>query len=133
MNNRELFEIVYKELQERIKYKRQKLFFDNIKKDHYIIAKGDTDKYTWEIIGERADCNHYKSIFIDWIKTISNKSILNFAPNIHYKNIGKIKWEDIIKVNTDNLTDLNYKDGLLKNHISKLKAYRTSILRRRYE
>lgn len=120
MNNRELFEIAYKELQERIKSKKQQIFYDNIDKEHYVIAKGDTDKYTWEIIGEKADCNYYKSIFIDWIKTLSNESVLNFAPNIHYKNIGEMKLEDIVKVNTDNLTDLNYKDGLLKNHISKL-------------
>ena len=121
MNNRELFEIVYKELQERIKYKRKKMFYDNIVKEHYVIAKGYTDEYTWEIIGEKADCNYYKSLFTKMLYAFSLESVLNFAPNIHYKNIGEIKWEDVIKVNTGNLTDLNYKDRLLKNHISKLK------------
>lgn len=107
MNSREkweLFEKIYKELQKHLRDYPIELPYA----DHKIV------------IGTKP-VNYYKSLFTNLLYELSKENVSNFISSVHYKNIGEIKWEDIIKVNTDNLTDLNYKDGLLKNHILKLK------------
>ena len=108
MNSKEKFELfkkIYKELQKHLRDYPMELPYVDYK----------------VVIGSTKPDNYYKSLFTNMLHDLSKESVLNFVSSVHYKNIGEIKWKDIIKVNTDNLTDLNYKDGLLKNYISKLK------------
>lgn len=117
-----LFEKVYECFREKLKHDYYNYFWSNfiltpLENLHIFLDNG----FYITVDDCTAYINYIPVIIADFPNSFSSKSVSNFALSVHYKNIGEIKWEDIIKVNTGNLTDLNYKDGLLKNHVSKLK------------